>query len=160
MSSTVVIQGVVKPDGTLELPEKITLPAGPVQVTVTPLPELPKDDPFWQLMQGIWAGQKARGHVPRSAEAVESERRALREEWDERMRTIELIQQEARKLRERSTWAAVCERAARIRAASRFCLKAPDCLHLAAAIEHGCGSFLTNDRQLTLCTDIVVEILS
>lgn len=28
------------------------------------------------------------------------------------------------------------------------------------AIEHGCGSFLTNDRQLALCTDILVEILS
>ncbi|HZV06092.1 MAG TPA: type II toxin-antitoxin system VapC family toxin [Gemmataceae bacterium] len=56
--------------------------------------------------------------------------------------------------------AAVCDRAARIRAASRFRLKVPDCLRLAAAIEHGCGSFLTNDRQLTLCTDIVVEILS
>lgn len=56
--------------------------------------------------------------------------------------------------------AAVCDRAAQIRAASRFRLKVPDCLHLAAAIEHGCGSFLTNDRQLMLCTDIVVEILS
>lgn len=56
--------------------------------------------------------------------------------------------------------AVVCERAARIRAASRFRLKVPDCLHLAAAIEHGCGSFLTNDRRLTLCTDILVEILS
>jgi predicted nucleic acid-binding protein len=56
--------------------------------------------------------------------------------------------------------AAVCERAARIRAASRFRLKVPDCLHLASAIEHGCGRFLTNDRQLTLCTDIVVEILT
>jgi predicted nucleic acid-binding protein len=56
--------------------------------------------------------------------------------------------------------AVVCERAARIRAASHFRLKVPDCLHLAAAIEHGCGRFLTNDRQLTLCTDIQVEILS
>lgn len=56
--------------------------------------------------------------------------------------------------------AAVCERAARIRAASGFCLKIPDCLHLAAAIEHGCGSFLTNDRLLSICTDIPVEILS
>ena len=55
--------------------------------------------------------------------------------------------------------AVVCERAAQIRAASRFRLNTPDCLHLAAAIEHGCGSFLTNDRQLTLCTDILVEIL-
>ena len=102
MTNTVVIQGIVKPDGTLELPEKVNLPAGQVQVTVTPLPELPKDDPFWQMMQGIWAGQKARGHVPRSAEEVESERRTLREEWDERMRSIELIQQEVRKLRERT----------------------------------------------------------
>jgi uncharacterized protein len=56
--------------------------------------------------------------------------------------------------------ALVCERAARIRAASHFRLKVPDCLHLAAAIEHGCGSFLTNDAQLLLCTDIHVEILS
>ncbi|MGH7169187.1 MAG: hypothetical protein ACRELG_02775 [Gemmataceae bacterium] len=102
MTNTVVIQGVVKPDGTLELQEKVNLPEERVQVTVTPLPELPKDDPFWQMMQGIWAGQKARGHVPRSAEEVESERRALRAEWDERMRTIELIQHEARKLQEQS----------------------------------------------------------
>jgi hypothetical protein len=101
MSSAVVIQGVVKPDGTLELQEKVTLPAGPVQVTVLPLPALPKDDPFWQMMQRIWNGQKARGHVPRSVEEVEAERRALREEWDERMRRIEHIQDEARRLRER-----------------------------------------------------------
>lgn len=56
--------------------------------------------------------------------------------------------------------AAVCERAAHLRAVSRFRLKVPDCLHLAAAIEHGCGRFLTNDRRLTLCTDVLVEILS
>jgi hypothetical protein len=103
MSSAVVIQGVVKPDGTLELPEKINLPAGRVQVTVAPLPELPKNDPFWQMMQRIWEGQKTRGHVPRSSEDVEAERRALREEWEERMQTIEQVQSEARRLRERST---------------------------------------------------------
>jgi hypothetical protein len=102
MSSAVVIQGIVKPDGTLELPEKINLPAGRVQVTVAPLPELPKDDPFWQMMQQIWDGQKARGHVPRTSEEVEAERRVLREEWEERMRTIEHVQAEARRLRERS----------------------------------------------------------
>ncbi|HZV06091.1 MAG TPA: hypothetical protein VE999_13520 [Gemmataceae bacterium] len=101
MSGTVVIQGVVNPDGTLELPEKVNLPAGRVQVTVAPLPELPKDDPFWQMMQRIWDGQKARGHVPRSSDEVEAERRALREEWEERMQTIEHVQAEARRLRER-----------------------------------------------------------
>jgi predicted nucleic acid-binding protein len=55
---------------------------------------------------------------------------------------------------------AVCERAARIRAATAFRLKVPDCLHLAAAIEHGCGLFLTNDAQLAQCRDITVEILT
>ncbi len=56
--------------------------------------------------------------------------------------------------------AAVCERAARIRVASGLQLKVPDCLHLASAVEHGCGLFLTNDFQLTRCTDITVEVLT
>jgi hypothetical protein len=91
MSSSVVIEGIVNPDGTLALQSHVALPVGRVQVTVTPLPELPKDDPFWQMMQGIWAGQKARGHIPRTAEEVETERRVMREEWEERMRKIEAI---------------------------------------------------------------------
>ncbi len=52
---------------------------------------------------------------------------------------------------------AVCEQAARIRSTYRF--KVPDALHLAAAVEHGCGLFLTNDVQLARCTDVPVEIL-
>jgi predicted nucleic acid-binding protein len=56
--------------------------------------------------------------------------------------------------------AVVCESAARIRAASLFQLKVPDCLHLATAIEHGCDLFLTNDIALRRCTQITVEILS
>jgi predicted nucleic acid-binding protein len=56
--------------------------------------------------------------------------------------------------------AAVCERAARLRAASDFRLKVPDCLHLAAAIENGCGLFLSHDDQLRQCTAIQVEILT
>ena len=94
-----VVAGTIRPDGTLELQEKLNLPAGKVQVTLVPMPELSRDDPFWQLMQGIWAGQKARGHVPRSAEDVEAERRAVRDEWDERMDRITRVQQEAERLR-------------------------------------------------------------
>ncbi len=56
--------------------------------------------------------------------------------------------------------AAVCERAAQLRAASSFRLKVPDCLHLAGAIEHGGGLFLTHDSQLRQCTSIAVEILT
>ena len=52
----------------------------------------------------------------------------------------------------------VWERAARIRAVHN--LKPLDSLHLAAAVEHGCGRFLTNDVQLSRFPDITVEILT
>ena len=54
--------------------------------------------------------------------------------------------------------AAVWERAARLRAMHHF--QAMDSIHLATAIEHGCGLFLTNDAQLSRCTDIAVEVLT
>ncbi len=54
--------------------------------------------------------------------------------------------------------ASVWEKAAKIRAT--LALKAIDAVHLAAAVEHGCGLFLTNDAQLTRCTDIPVEVLT
>jgi predicted nucleic acid-binding protein len=53
----------------------------------------------------------------------------------------------------------VCERAAQVRVASAMQFKLPDALHLAAAIEHGCGLFLTNDAKLVRCTAITVEVL-
>jgi hypothetical protein len=36
----------------------------------------------------------------------------------------------------------------------------PDCLHLAAAIEHACQLLLTNDTDLATCPQIPVEILT
>ena len=53
---------------------------------------------------------------------------------------------------------AVCDRAARIRAQYGF--KPLDSLHLAAAVEHGCSLFITNDAQLRRFPDVPVEILS
>jgi predicted nucleic acid-binding protein len=54
--------------------------------------------------------------------------------------------------------AAVCDRAARIRATHNF--KPMDSLQLAAAVEHGAGIFLTADVRLRSFTDITVEVLS
>ena len=51
-----------------------------------------------------------------------------------------------------ATW----ERAAQI--GVTFRLKPLDSVHLAAAIEHGCGRFLTNDAKLACCTAIPVEV--
>jgi predicted nucleic acid-binding protein len=54
---------------------------------------------------------------------------------------------------------AVYERAAMIRVAALMKIKLPDALHLAAATEHGCGLFLTNDALLSRCSSISVEVL-
>jgi predicted nucleic acid-binding protein len=57
-----------------------------------------------------------------------------------------------------SVTVAVWERAARIRAMHGF--RALDSVHLATAVEYGCGSFLTNDGQLARFPDIAVQILT
>jgi hypothetical protein len=100
MSQTaIIVQGVVKPDGTLELDEKLNVPAGRVQVVVQPLPDL-SSDPFWQTMEAIWARQAARGHVPRDEENVESQRRAIRQEIEEEIQEAMRIQEECRRSRD------------------------------------------------------------
>ena len=43
---------------------------------------------------------------------------------------------------------------------AQFAFKTADALHLAAAIEAGCGLFLTADTKLARCTSIPVEVLS
>lgn len=50
----------------------------------------------------------------------------------------------------------VFERAARLRAAHR--MKTPDAIHLAAAIEHGCDEFWTNDRRLAAAAAGSIDI--
>jgi uncharacterized protein len=52
-----------------------------------------------------------------------------------------------------ATW----EHAARIGATHNF--KVVDSLHLATAVEHDCGLFLTADSRLARCTSIPVEVL-
>jgi len=93
----VELTGTVRAGGVLELDGPVKLEPGRVKVTVSAVPEveLPKDDPFWQRMQTIWDGQKARGHVPRTAEEIDAELRESREEWDEHQEAMERIQMEA-----------------------------------------------------------------
>ena len=59
--------------------------------------------------------------------------------------------------------APVCERAANIRGAHAYAsgkrYSVQDALHLAAAVQAGCGSFLTNDHRLARFPDITVDVL-
>jgi hypothetical protein len=100
MSAThVVVDGTLKPDGSLELDSKLDLPPGRVQLIVQPLPDLPKDDPFWQMMERIWADRKVAGLTARSTEEVESRRRVLRRDVDEDIEKARRLQEESRRLR-------------------------------------------------------------
>jgi len=96
----VIVEGTLTPDGTLVLDSKLNLEPGRVQLIVQPLPELPSDDPFWQRMRAIWDGQKARGHVPRSVEEVERDRRRLREEMEQEIDEAIRLQDEGKRLRQ------------------------------------------------------------
>jgi hypothetical protein len=99
----VVVEGTVKPDGSLELDSKLELPPGRVQLIVQPLPELPKDDPFWQMMERIWADRKAAELISRSTEEVEAQRRALREEMEAEIENAMRLQAESQRLRQDTT---------------------------------------------------------
>jgi len=54
--------------------------------------------------------------------------------------------------------AAVCDQAATIRAKHGF--RPLDALHLAAAVAHGCESFLTHDQHLGAYPDLAIEMLA
>ena len=70
-----------------------------VQIVEPPPPEPPESDPFWQMMESIWARQKARGHVPRSTADVERELQEIRGEWEGRQQRLERLQKESRRPR-------------------------------------------------------------
>jgi hypothetical protein len=98
----VVIEGTVKPDGTLEVSQKVDLPAGRVHVTVEPVDELVQPDRFWKMMESIWAAQLASGRSPRTREEIDAEIEALRDESEEEMQAVERLQEECRRAREQA----------------------------------------------------------
>ena len=96
--SETVVEGTIQPDGTLVLDEKPKLPAGRVTVVLRQKPEgiLPKDDPFWQRMQAMWAIPKSSGTASDGGANTLAEVHEMREEWDEHQQTLERLQDECR----------------------------------------------------------------
>lgn len=102
-TNAIEIQGTLREDGTLLLDQKPDLPPGRVKVIVESVPDLTQTD-VWQVLEQIWAGQRARGHVPRSREEIDAELEASRQEDEERMQALEQIHLDARRARqERNT---------------------------------------------------------
>jgi hypothetical protein len=98
--NTVVIQGFVKPDGTLELDGKVGLPAGRVSVTLEPLPYSQETDPFFMMLRSIRAAREQAGLRPRTREEIDAQIRELRDEFDEGVEEAGRLQEECRRLRE------------------------------------------------------------
>ncbi|HEX5272139.1 MAG TPA: hypothetical protein VFW33_16695 [Gemmataceae bacterium] len=82
MSTTVTVQGTVKPDGTLELDEPLKLPAGRVVVTVRPVPPAQTAADFMALMERIWA-MRPPDAPRRTKEEIDAEIAAFRDEFEE-----------------------------------------------------------------------------
>ena len=95
----VVVEGTVDADGTLRLDTKLTVAPGRVQLIVRSLADLPGKDPFWQTMERIWAGQKARGQKRRTKEEIDEELNIIRDEADQEMRQAEQLHEEYRAAR-------------------------------------------------------------
>lgn len=98
-AATVNVEGVVEADGTLEVPDKLNLPAGRVQVTVRSVTEPTQPDRFWKMVESIWADLRTSGRTPRTQEEIDAEIDALRNEAEEEMQAVERLQEECRRAR-------------------------------------------------------------
>jgi len=96
--SEVVLNGTLKPDGTLELDSRPALALGRVVVTVRAAVQPPSASGrgWWEVAQRIWAEQAASGHCPRSKEQVDADLAALRGELDHHLEELEQIRKPAR----------------------------------------------------------------
>ena len=101
-AAAVILEGTVQPDGTLEVTQKVNLPAGRVHVTVQPVTELVQPDRFWKMMESIWAAQLASGRTPRTVEEIDAQIGALHDESEVEMEAVERLQEECRRAREQA----------------------------------------------------------
>jgi hypothetical protein len=89
---TIVVQGTLKPDGTLELDTKPALAPGRVQVTLQPvLAGSPPKGGLADTIEEIRLYQQAHGYQARTPEEMardEAERRADEDAYEQRMQEI------------------------------------------------------------------------
>jgi hypothetical protein len=89
MDMPVTVQGTLKPDGTLELAQKLTLPPGQVMVTVQPMPTSTPWRTLMDVMDEIRRRQKARGFQGRSAEEIDAGLQEGEAEYEQRMQALQ-----------------------------------------------------------------------
>jgi hypothetical protein len=79
----VVVDGTLKPDGTLELDQKPNLPPGRMQVVLRPAEEpIPMQEGWWPYMQRVRAELEAAGHHFMNEAEMEAHIQWLRDDED------------------------------------------------------------------------------
>ncbi len=90
MHTSIIVQGTLKPDGTLDLDQKPSLAPGRVQVTVEILaPPVPARRGLIEVMDEIRESQRARGYQGRTLEVMQAEEATRREEDEDYERRCE-----------------------------------------------------------------------
>lgn len=101
--SEVEVAGTLRADGTVQLDQKPNIAPGRVTVVLRhetqAVKAQPPGDAFFQLMDEIWTGQKARGFVPRMVEEIRTEHHRLGAEAEEEIEAAIRLQEESRRLR-------------------------------------------------------------
>jgi hypothetical protein len=87
--SDVVIEGTLKPDGTLELDQKPNLSPGRVKVTLQPAqPGSSSKRGLASVIDEIRQGQQARGFQGRTVQEIEAGLREGNDEYEQRMQAL------------------------------------------------------------------------
>ncbi len=91
-ADAVVVEGVVRADGTLEVAGKVPLPPGKVRVTLEPEARLPDwaealdwpvGDPFFDMLRSNWLALARAGKPFRTSEEAQESLRRMRDEEEE-----------------------------------------------------------------------------
>jgi hypothetical protein len=98
-AETVVLRGFVRADGTLDVPGKVTMTPGPVEITVRVVGGA-KGEGLVTLLARIAAEQQASGHLARTREEIDADIGQMRDEWEEHQLAIERLQEECRRQRD------------------------------------------------------------
>jgi hypothetical protein len=96
----VVVQGTIKPGGTLEVSQPINLPPGEVRVIVQAVGSNREKERPLTVLHRIWAQRKSLGVQGRTKKHIDADIQSMRDEWEERQRDLGRIQDEARRARE------------------------------------------------------------
>ena len=83
----VIVQGTLKPDGTLELNQPVNLPPGEVRVIVQVVPTHSGENVL-TVLERIWAERRALGMQGRSGERIDADIQSMRDEWEDRQRGL------------------------------------------------------------------------